>query len=215
MIDMRPTIVPKSDQLNADDLIAGPITVRITDVTVRPGTEQPVSIFYENDNGKPYKCCKSMARVMVSAWGPDAKAYIGRGLTLYRDPKVKWGGLEVGGIRISHMTDIASTMVLALTETKQSRKPFTVKPLVIEKTEPKKADVQARLTTREAAEIGLSDIIKDEIAACLNAAMLATWEADFDRHTARCPAAWLPAIRDQVRIRAEEIDAEATQGSPT
>src|SRR4051812_24998120 len=101
MNDMRGVIVPKSDQLNADDLLAGPRTITIREVTIRPGTEQPVSIFFDGDNGKPYKCCKSMARVLVAAWGADANNYIGRSATLYCDPKVKWGGMQVGGIRIS------------------------------------------------------------------------------------------------------------------
>lgn len=131
MNDMRAVIVPKSDQLNADDLLAGPITITVTNVTIRPGTEQPVSIFFDGDGGKPYKCCKSMARVLVHCWGPDASAYVGRSMTLYCDPKVKWGGMAVGGIRISHISHIKDTTVMALTETKGSRKPFTVKPLVV------------------------------------------------------------------------------------
>ena len=129
-MDMKPTIIPKSDQLNADDLLSGPITITITDVQVRPGTEQPVSIHYEGDSGKPYKACKSMCRVMVAAWGADASKYKGRSLALYCDPKVKWGGMEVGGIRISHMSDIDSAMTMALTVTRANKKPFTVKPLV-------------------------------------------------------------------------------------
>jgi len=131
MSDMAAAIVPKSDQLNSDDLIAGPITIKITSVSIKIG-EQPIAISYEGDKGKPYKCCKSMARVMVTAWGPDSKAYTGRSMTLYRDPSVKWAGMEVGGIRISHMTDIDSPLTMALTATKGSRKPYTVKPLVIE-----------------------------------------------------------------------------------
>lgn len=127
--DMRPIIVPKSDQINADDLLAGPRTITVREVTIRPGTDQPVSIFFEGDNGKPYKCCKSMARVLVHAWGPDAKAYIGRSMSLYCDPKVKWGGMQVGGIRISHMSHIDRELLLALTETKGKRAPFVVKPL--------------------------------------------------------------------------------------
>lgn len=130
MNDMTKAIVPKSDQLNSDDLIAGPITIKIADVTIRGGQEQPVSIHYERDGGKPYKPCKSMSRVLVATWGPDAKQYIGRSVTLYRDASVKWAGLEVGGIRISHMSDIDSAMTMALTATKGSRKPFTVKPIV-------------------------------------------------------------------------------------
>lgn len=128
MDDMKPTIVPKSDQLNADDLITGPITIKITGVTIKSG-EQPVSIFYEGDNGKPYKCCKSMARIMVAAWGADSKKYVGRSMTLYRDPDVKWAGMAVGGIRISHMSHIADDMTMALTVTRSNRKPFTVRPI--------------------------------------------------------------------------------------
>jgi len=134
MNDMSKTIIPKSDQLNADDLLTGPITIRITGVTVRGGQEQPVSISYEGDNGKPYKACKSMCRVMVSAWGADSSKYVGRSMTLFCDPKVKWGGMEVGGIRISHMSDIGENMTMALTVTRANKKPFTVRPLVADTT---------------------------------------------------------------------------------
>lgn len=129
MSDMSSVIIPKSDQTNADDLLAGPITIKITGVTIRAGTEQPISVHYEGDNGKPYKACKSMCRVLVTAWGADSKKYAGRSMTLYRDPSVKWGGMEVGGIRISHMSDIDSAITLALTMTRANKKPFTVKPL--------------------------------------------------------------------------------------
>jgi len=126
--DLTPVIAPKSDQLNADDLIAGPRTIRISRVTVGGG-EQPVSINFEGDGGKPYKPCKSMSRLLAYLWGPNADSYVGRSLTLYRDPKVKWAGIEVGGIRISHMSDIRGEATLALTVTKGNKKQFTVRPL--------------------------------------------------------------------------------------
>ncbi len=129
MNDMSSVIVPKSDQINADSLIAGPMTVTIREVLIRGGQEQPVSILLEGTD-LAFRPCKSMSRVLVQAWGPDARAYVGRSLTLYRDPSVKWGGLEVGGIRISHMSDIDSKMVLQLTATKGQRKPHVVMPLV-------------------------------------------------------------------------------------
>jgi hypothetical protein len=128
MNDMSKVIVAKSDQLNSDDLVGGPITITIRDVKIS-GTEQPVSIFYEGDNGKPYKPCKSMARVMVAAWQADANKYIGRSMTLYRDPKVKWAGMEVGGIRISHMSHIDHPMTLVLNETKGKKAAVQIKPL--------------------------------------------------------------------------------------
>ena len=142
--DMRQAIIPKSDQLNADDLIAGEMTIKITGVTVKGGQEQPVSIHFEGDNGKPYKACKSMCRVMVAAWGPDSSKYVGRSMTLYRDPRVKWAGMEVGGIRISHMSDIPGDQVMALTVTRGSKKPYTVKPLTVDAA-PKSTDHAAAL----------------------------------------------------------------------
>jgi len=130
MNDMSGTILPKSDQLNADQLLAGPITIRITGVSVTMA-EQPVTIEYEGANGRPYKPGKSMRRVMVKMWGPDANAYIGRFITVYCDASVRFGGMEVGGIRISHMSHIEGPVTMALTETKGKKKPFTVRPLVL------------------------------------------------------------------------------------
>ncbi len=127
---MAQVITPRSDQINADSLLSGPITITITKVDIKVGTEQPVTIHYSGEDGKPWRPCKSMARVLVNAWGPDSLKYVGRSLTLYCDPKVKWGGMEVGGIRISHMSDIDGSMTMALTVTRANKKPFTVKPLV-------------------------------------------------------------------------------------
>lgn len=131
MMDMSAAIQPKSDQMNSDDLVSGPKTIRITGVDIRSG-EQPISVHFEGDNGKPWKPCKTTARLMVAAWGPDASQYKGRSLTLYRDPTVKWAGLEVGGIRISHMSHIDNDMIYAATVTKGKRAPIKVKPLKAE-----------------------------------------------------------------------------------
>lgn len=133
MEDLSKTIEPKSDQLNSDDLIAGPINITVRKVTASPSSEdQPVSIFFEGDNNKPFKPAKSMRRLLVAAWGKDGSTYVGKSMTLFRDEHVKWAGLEVGGIRISHLSHIAKPMTLALTATKGTRKPYTVKPLVID-----------------------------------------------------------------------------------
>lgn len=130
MNDMAQTIVPKSDQQNSDDFLAGPRTIKIREVKIAVGTEQPVAFYFDNDGGKPYLPCKSMRRVVVAIWGPDASAYAGRSMTLYRDPAVTWGGMEVGGIRISHMSHMEKATMVVLTATKKTRKPFNVAPLV-------------------------------------------------------------------------------------
>jgi hypothetical protein len=131
-MNLTNTIIPKSDQLNADDLISGPRTIRITGVEAG-SAEQPVAIHYEGGTGRPYKPSKSMRRVLVAIWGTDGNAYVGRSLTIYRDPLIKFGGDAVGGIRISHASDIEETVCIALTESRGKRKPFRVQPLVAEK----------------------------------------------------------------------------------
>jgi hypothetical protein len=130
-LDMSPVITPKSDQISADDFIAGPRTYQIEGVAISPGTEQPVQIKLVGE-ARVWKPCKSMSRVLVAGWGPDAKLYQGRGITLYRDPKVKWGGMEVGGIRVSHMSHLERELLIQLTATKGKRAPHIVKPLVAE-----------------------------------------------------------------------------------
>lgn len=133
---MRESIVPKSDQINYDDFIGKTsMTIKITDVKGSGDAQQPVSIHYEGDNGKPYRPCKSMRRVLVHVWGADGKAYIGKSLTLYGDPEVVFAGQKVGGIRISHMSDINEKITMALSASKANKKPFTVLPMVIKKPE--------------------------------------------------------------------------------
>lgn len=158
MNDMTRAIVPKSDQLNTDDLIAGARTITVTKVAIKDSVEQPVSISFDGDGGKPYKPCKSMSRVLVHAWGKDASKYVGRSMTLYRDPEVTWGGMKVGGIRISHMSDIKEDKTMALTATKQSKKPFTVKPLTATTAAPSKpADAAIKKAGDEAAALGVAE----------------------------------------------------------
>ena len=127
-MDMTSTIQPRSDQLNADDLLAGPMTVTITEVT-QGNAEQPVNVNTVETPGRPYKPSKSMRRVMVAAWGKDASAYAGRRLTLYCNPEIKFGGNKVGGIEISHMSDIDADLKVSLTATRGKKKLHTVKPL--------------------------------------------------------------------------------------
>ena len=129
-VNVGATIAPKSDQLNADDLIAGPITVRIVSVAANSTDSGPIRI---NIEGRlPYYPCKGMRRVLVAAWGEDGSPYAGRYMTLYRDPEVKYGGIKVGGIRISHLSDIGADMYMALTVTRGKRAEYTVHRLDVQ-----------------------------------------------------------------------------------
>lgn len=132
MVDMDKVTKSKTDQLNFDDLSGRPpMTVKVTDVKETGAKDQPISVSFENDGGKPYKPCLSMRRVLREVWGKDGKLYIGKSLTLFGDPDVVFGGVKVGGIRISHMSDLKEEKTILLTATKANKKPYKVKPLAI------------------------------------------------------------------------------------
>lgn len=142
-MDLTESIVPKSDQLNAEDLLSGPRTVTIADV--RAGSsEQPVEVVTDEFGpGRPFKPSKTVRRILVAAWGPDASTYTGRRMTLYRDPTVKFGGMDVGGIRVSHLSNIAKPLTLALTVTRGKRAPYVVQPLREEAPKPSNRSAEA------------------------------------------------------------------------
>jgi hypothetical protein len=127
-MDIAATLEAKSSQLNTDDLLAGAKTITITKVSAG-NAEQPVAVSFEGDGGKPWYPCKSMRRVLVAAWGADASQYVGRRVTLFRDPSVIYGGIAVGGIRVSHLSHLDGPLSIALTVARQKRSPYKVQPL--------------------------------------------------------------------------------------
>lgn len=126
-MDLTNLAAPRSDQMNADDLIGGPRTFTIADV--RPGSaEQPVNVHLA-EFPRPWRPSKTALRVLMHAWGTESTAYTGKRLTLFCDSKVKFGGKEVGGIRISHMSDIPRQIRLALTATRGQKQTHIIDPL--------------------------------------------------------------------------------------
>ena len=128
-MDLSKTIIPKSDQLNADDLIAGAKIIKIRDIKGGSDEAQPVNIYFHGDNNKPFKPCKSVRRILVQLWGSDGLKYIGRRLTIFRDDSVKWAGVEIGGIRISHASHIENATRVLVTTAKNKRTPMTIEVL--------------------------------------------------------------------------------------
>ena len=130
---LRDTIEPKSDQLNYDDLIAGPITDKVVGLAM--GTaEQPVVVRLEKH--RDYKPCKGMRRVLIACWGDQGKDWIGKRVTLIGNPNVKWGGVAIGGIQISHVSGITKPVAMKLTEARGKRADYIVKPLTDAETDP-------------------------------------------------------------------------------
>lgn len=127
-MDLSETIAPRSDQQNFDDYLAGSRTVTIGGVT-EGNAEQPVNVELAEYPGRPFKPNKSMRRVLVKAWGTDSGVYVGRRLTLFGNPSVRYGGKAVGGIEIEAMSHIDKPLTIALTETRGKKRQFTVQPL--------------------------------------------------------------------------------------
>ncbi len=128
MNDMSATIVAKSDQINAADLVGGPITVTVREVRIKANEDQPVSLLLEGYD-KCFRPCKGVRRLLVNAWGADANNYLGCSLTLYRDPEVTWAGKQEGGIRVSHMSHVEKEFVEWMRTSRAATKPYKIKPL--------------------------------------------------------------------------------------
>jgi len=151
---LRDTIIPKSDQLNSEQLLGNSITVTVTSVS-RGNAEQPVTINYAGDNGRPYKPCKSMRKVLIFAWGDDGRVWVGRSMTLYNDPDVMFGGVKVGGIRISHMSHISSDISISLNATRGKKSQLTVKKIAGQAAENQPVDYTAeRNNIENTAKLG-------------------------------------------------------------
>lgn len=124
----------KSDQLNAVDIMGTDLIIKIRDVKVNQG-DQPVSVYFEGDNGRPWKPSKGMLRILAGAWGRDSSAWIGKHAKLYFEPSVTYAGKAVGGIRIRALSDIpANGLTFALTISRQKREPYIVPLLIVEAT---------------------------------------------------------------------------------
>jgi len=127
--NLRDTIIPKSDQLNAEQLLSAPMTIIVTDIKRGSGPDQPVIVSYANDEGRPYKPCKTCRKILIFAWGDDGSEWVGKRMTLYCDPDIKFGGVKVGGIRISHLSDIERDMAVSLNVTKGKKGEFVIRKL--------------------------------------------------------------------------------------
>ena len=129
-MDISDTLAPKSDQLDAVDLLSGPRTFTIERVS-KGNDEQPVQIHLAGFP-RPWRPGLSMRRVLVAAWGKDAATYVGRRVTLYCDPDVQFGGAAVGGTRIRALSHIDKPKQVPLLIKRGKSAIFVVKPLADE-----------------------------------------------------------------------------------
>jgi hypothetical protein len=135
MNDFASTLSSKSDQLNAAD-ITRPIVVTIRGVSVDRKQPQPVTIALDGDR-LPFRPCLGMRRLLSALWGDDASQWDGRQIRLFCDPSTVWGGEEVGGIRISGLSNIEKAVSMRIKVGRGKFKTYIVEPIIVDDTVPR------------------------------------------------------------------------------
>jgi hypothetical protein len=126
-MDIGDTLAPKSEQLDAIELVSGERIFTVREVKITAG-EQPASVYFEEFD-RPWRPGVNMRRVLSDLWG-KGRTWPGHRIALYCDPEVVYGGKAVGGIRIRAMSHIGDKPRKVLILASQGRPDFyRVEPL--------------------------------------------------------------------------------------
>jgi len=131
-VDIRAATKPKSDQLNYENFISGPQTFTVAKVT--PGDrDHPVFVHMVECPATPYKPSKGMLKCLASpaGWGDKSSQWVGKAITLYGDPTVIYGGVEVGGIKVGALEGIQSDYETLISARRGVRKPHMIGKLSV------------------------------------------------------------------------------------
>jgi len=133
MADVSFAAEAKSDQLNAVDIMGTEPVITIREVRVQKD-DQPVWIFYNGDNNRPWKPSKGMIRILIAGWGKESEGWIGKSVQIFMEPSVRYGGKEVGGIQVRAMSHIPEQgLMCTLSINRSKRVPFSVGFLSMER----------------------------------------------------------------------------------
>lgn len=145
MTDISFALEAKSNQLNAVDIMGCNRVIRIREVRVTK-SDQPVAVFFDGDNNRPWLPSKGMRRILAGAWGNESDNWVGKYAELYFEPSVMYAGKEVGGIRIKALSDIDKRgLQFSLTINRQKREPYHVPLLEVQVAEYPKAQFEKAL----------------------------------------------------------------------
>ena len=96
----------KSDQLNAIDIIGElVITIRQVDFD-RNRQQQKLWLYFDGDNGRPWKPSVGMCRMLMEGWGTESDNFMGKSVKIWNNPAVIYAGKAAGGIQILAMSHI-------------------------------------------------------------------------------------------------------------
>lgn len=122
-----------SAELTADDLAGGPRFLKITKLVITEDPKRPLSVYYEGDDGRPWKPCLTMRRVLAGCFGTDSDSFIGQVVEVYRDGTVTYGEkgqgvLPVGGVRFKRAS-IKERISLCLQARRGKKSTWIVDPI--------------------------------------------------------------------------------------
>lgn len=160
--DLSDTIIAKSDQLNADDLVGADRVITVTGVS-RGNAENPLIINYEGDSGRPFKPCKTVRRILIAAWGADGTQWNGLQAQLWCDPSVVYAGKEVGGIRIRALSGISKPLSVKLSVTRGKKKEYRIEVLKPPQKDYCDADTFKRSVDKASAKIASGEMTPEQI----------------------------------------------------
>ena len=211
MIDLTKHIEADSDCLVAADLVGGPLTILVEKVAESgKNDKKKIDIFYANSE-KPFRPCKSMLRILCELWKTtDATTFIGRGITLYREPDCMWKGEKTPGVRICGLSHIEKAVTVVANERRGKMATYQIEP--IRPWPPATPERQAQPTPEERLQRTL-----DGIARASSPALEAA-EAALKQRTesGEIQPDQAELIRVAIEARAAELaEQEPTQTTPT
>ena len=143
MTDISETLLAKSDQLNAADLAVPRILTITSEDTDVKRDQQPVWLYYEGGENRPWKPCKTARRILAAVWKTtDTKDWVGRSVSVLCDPTVIYAGVEVGGVRPNAVSHIDAPVPVKFREGRGKPKTFLIQPLRMSDAGPKSEPVQ-------------------------------------------------------------------------
>lgn len=165
MTNIAHTLVAKSDQLNAADLIGGEKLLKITSVDVKSASD--VWVHYEGENGRPWKTSLTARRILARLWTEESDNWVGHTVAVHCDPTVVYAGEEVGGIRPHAATGIDSERVIKLKERRGPKpKTFKIVPLRLDSSpqaKPTRIEFSMETYTRAIEKILSESETRDEL----------------------------------------------------
>jgi hypothetical protein len=132
-IDLSDALAPKSDQLDAADLIGSPPQI-FTITAVREGAPrakgEPKTVDITlAEFPRVWRPSKGMLRVLADNYTKDVSKWVGKRVELYGDPDVYFGKERTGGTRISRLSHIDGPRTTRINPRGGKDATWTVRPL--------------------------------------------------------------------------------------